>query len=308
MTKQVLVTGGAGFIGSHLVDHLLSTGHSVRVLDNLSTGRLENLQGKPVEFIEGDVASFATVCQAVQDCEIVFHLAALVSVPQSIADPLLNYHSNIAGTQYIFEAARLAGIKRIVFASSAAVYGNREDLPVRESDLPNPVSPYASAKYMAEVLATSYNNAYGMAIIGLRFMNVYGPRQNPDSPYSGVLSIFCTKLLASNPITIFGDGEQTRDFVYVDDVVSGLMQATHVTNTTQHVFNIGCGKEHSLNEIIQTLQKNFAVEAELNYVQEREGDIRRSYADTALARDVLGFVSQTSLSDGLEKTSHFYRL
>ena len=303
---NVLVTGGAGFIGSHLVDELLALGHKVRVIDDFSTGQAENLRGKSAEIHTADISDFNAVRTAMDSCDVVFHHAALVSVPQSIDDPQLNYRSNIAGTFNVFEAARLAGIKRMVYASSSAVYGEREQLPVRESDLPCPISPYATAKLIGEKLAQSYNTTYGMEILTLRYMNVYGPRQNPGSPYSGVLSIFCQRIINGQDLTIYGDGEQTRDFVFVDDVVqANLLAAKMSFDSEQTVFNIGCGIQTSLNKIVAALSQHYAV-PDVQYGIARQGDIRHSYADIEVARRQFGFEPKIDVGTGLKTTLNWF--
>ncbi len=297
---KTLVTGGAGFIGSHIVDALLAAGHEVVVLDNFSTGSADNLSGKAVDLHEADVADFEAVRAAMDGCQLVFHQAALVSVPQSIDDPQLNYRSNISGTFNVFEAARLAGVKRVVYASSSAIYGERDVLPVRESDRPKPISPYATAKLVGEELAQSYNTCFGMQIVSLRYMNVYGPRQNPGSPYSGVLSIFCQCKVDSADITIYGDGEQTRDFVYVEDVVAAnMLAATEPFDAEQVVFNVGCGRQTSLNQIVEILQ---IPNTKLRYGSARVGDIKHSYAAIEVAQKGLQFHPKTTIETGLLKT------
>ncbi|MCA9968950.1 MAG: NAD-dependent epimerase/dehydratase family protein, partial [Anaerolineales bacterium] len=222
---RVLVTGGAGFIGSHLVAALAARGDAVRVLDNLSSGREANLAGLPVELIRGDVRDLETVQRVMAGCELVFHQAALVSVPRSIGEPVLNHEVNVNGTFNVFEAARQAGVRRVVYASSAAVYGDQPALPAGEADVVRPMTPYAAAKWMGEGYAAVYNQRYATEFVGLRYFNVYGPRQDPSSPYSGVLSIFCRAAMAGDGVTIYGDGLQTRDFVFVRDVVAANLAA-----------------------------------------------------------------------------------
>ena len=307
---KVLVTGGAGFIGSHLVKALVDQGHSVRVLDNLSTGSLENLDGVSVEFIEGDIADWDVVKTAVSGCELVFHEAALVSVPKSIEEPTLNHASNVTGTFNVFEAARQADVKRVVYASSAAVYGDLPGLPKRETDSLQTKTPYAMAKRYSELLAMSYNESYDLELVGLRYMNVYGPKQDPSSPYSGVLSIFCRNTLASKPITIFGDGEQTRDFVYVDDVVkANLLAATadilHLAYPP--VFNVGNGMQTSLNQIIDMLEQITDQSIDKSYGPARAGDIKHSVGDINRAKNDLNFCPETTVLDGLTATVEWFK-
>ncbi len=306
---RVLVTGGAGFIGSHLAAALVADGVQVRVLDNLSSGKRENLAGLPVELMLGDVAEMEVVQTAVAGCDLIFHQAALVSVPRSIEEPELNQRSNVMGTFNVFEAARQAGIKRVVFASSAAVYGNLPGPPKRETDPVQLLTPYAAAKFMSEALAESYNTAYGMEIIGLRYMNVFGPRQDPTSPYSGVLSIFCQAAIAGRGVTIFGDGEQTRDFVYVTDVVQANLRAAAVSTAqlpSRPVFNVGRGQQTSLNQIVDMLSEMGERPLPKTYASARTGDIKHSVADIGLAREILGLGVETAVVDGLQATLNWF--
>jgi UDP-glucose 4-epimerase len=307
---QVLVTGGAGFIGSHLTTALVRQGHQVRVLDNLSTGSLGNLTGVPVEFIEGDVADWEVVKTAVSHIDLIFHQAALVSAPQSIQEPARNHASNVTGTFNVFEAARLENVRRVVYASSAAVYGNLPGLPKKETDPLALITPYAMAKRAAELMAATYTASYGMELVGLRYMNVFGPRQDPGSPYSGVLSIFCKNILANQPITIHGDGEQTRDFIYVEDVVKANLLAGWVDGRVLEktaVFNIGRGEQTSLNQITAWLSQLNGRPVQKQYVATRTGDIKHSVADTSLAAQKLGFAPNTSIRNGLLATMEWFR-
>jgi UDP-glucose 4-epimerase len=302
---NILVTGGAGFIGSHLAAALVQQRHTVRVLDNLSTGRMENLAGLSLEFVRGDLTDFDTVLGAVSGSDLVFHQAAMVSVPRSLSDPMLNHESNVTGTFHVFEAARRSGVKRVVYASSAAVYGDEPGLPKQESSLIAPLSPYAAAKYIAEIYAKSYAAAYGAQIsfVGLRYMNVFGPRQDPSSPYSGVLSIFCQAALQGNLCRVYGDGEQTRDFVYVSDVVqANLLAGVASLPQASSVFNIGRGEETSLNQVINILNELLPKLVRVVYEEPRRGDIRHSVADIQLAAACLGYEPQVKFRDGLSYT------
>ena len=299
---KVLVTGGAGFIGSHLVDALLARRDEVRILDNLSTGSRKNLPDS-AELIVGDVADWEAVRASAEGCDLIFHEAALVSVPISVNDPLKNHRDNVDGTFHVFEAARQAGIKRVVYASSAAIYGNLPDLPKRESSPIAPITPYATAKLIAEQYASVYHAAYGLECVGLRYMNVYGPRQNPGSPYSGVLSIFCAAAMQNKGVTIFGDGEQSRDFVYVGDVVqANLLASSAPFDPAKSFFNVGCGQQTSLNQIVEQLRLLMNRPIPIHYAAERVGDIRHSLADIAQARQQLNFDPQVDLSTGLAQT------
>lgn len=307
---RVLVTGGAGFIGSHLVTALANDGHHVRVLDDLSSGRRENLAGLPVELVVGDVGEMDVVATAVAHCDLIFHQAALVSVPRSIQEPDRNHHSNVNGSFNVFEAARHAGIKRIIYASTAAVYGQLPGLPKREDSPLQMLTPYAASKRMGELLAASYNYAYGMEIISLRYMNVFGPRQNPASPYSGVLSIFCQAAVNGKGVTIFGDGEQTRDFVYVSDVVQANLRAAAVPAAQLRdslIFNVGRGQQTSLNEIVTQLSQLTGQAIPITHQPARPGDIKHSVADVGLAQEKLGFVAETAVPTGLKNTLAWLR-
>jgi UDP-glucose 4-epimerase len=306
---RVLVTGGAGFIGSHLVTALVTEGATVRVLDNLSSGSRDNLRGLPAELIEGDIADWEQVQAAMAGCDLVFHQAALVSVPYSIEDPLSTYRTNVTGTFNVFEAARQADIRRVVYASSSAVYGNLPDLPKREETRLAAISPYAATKQMNEVLAGSYTVSYGMELVGLRYMNVFGPRQDPSSPYSGVLSIFCQGAINGRQCTIYGDGEQTRDFIFVADVVRANLLSSRVAASRlppAAVFNVGRGEQTSLNQIVDMLIELTNKRFPIVYGEERPGDIKHSVADTHQARALLDFTAQTSVLEGLRQTLDWF--
>ncbi len=307
---KVLVTGGAGFIGSHLVEALLKEEHHVRVLDDLSSGHQENLNGLDVEFIEGSVADFECVRTVMRDIDLVFHQAALVSVPKSVENPALNQAVNVTGTFNVFEAARLAGVSRIVYASSAAVYGNDPKLPKQESDSVAPITPYAMAKRTSELTAVVYAEMYGIESVGLRYMNVFGPRQDPSSPYSGVLSIFSQRALAGEGVTIFGDGEQTRDFVFVKDVVQANLLAGFKPNRYEQpaaFYNVGCGIQTSLNEIVDILRQICNQPMPITYKPARLGDIKYSVADIFGIHTALGFVPETAVYEGLEQTLAWFK-
>ncbi len=308
--KQILVTGGAGFVGSHLTAVLVEQGARVRVLDNLSSGFRENLNGLDISFIEGDIADFDVVQTAVSGCDLIFHQAALVSVPQSLDDPQLNHRSNVTGSFNLFEAARQAGVRRVVYASSAAVYGNAATLPHKETDPVMPLTPYAAAKYMSEVIAKTYTLAFGLETVGLRYMNVFGPRQDPSSPYSGVLSIFCQAVLNHKPCNIHGDGEQTRDFIFVDDVVRANLLAAQLSADwlSAPIFNIGQGKQTSLNEIIAMLGMIVDRPLKSQHQAERRGDIKHSVADISRAKSLLGFAPRERIISGLQKTLEWFKL
>ncbi|RMG70922.1 MAG: NAD-dependent epimerase/dehydratase family protein, partial [Chloroflexi bacterium] len=248
----------------------------------------------------GDIRDFDTVCRAIEGCDLVFHQAALVSVPRSIKEPKLNHDVNVTGTFHVFEAARRVGIRRVVYASSAAVYGDTPNLPASESDPPNPISPYAVAKLMNEQMATVYNRNYHTQFVGLRYFNVFGPRQDPSSPYSGVLSIFCKAVVAGKGVTIFGDGEQTRDFVFVKDVVSANLAAAEME--VSGVFNIGQGKAVSLREVVRIIEDISRRPLPITFAPSRPGDIRHSLADISLAKQKqLICYPTTCISEGIHQ-------
>lgn len=305
---RVLVTGGAGFIGSHLVDALLARGATVVVLDNFSTGRHANLAGKPLQLVEADVADLDAVCRAAAGCELILHQAALASVPRALAEPALNYRSNISGTFNVLEAARRAGVARVVYASSSAVYGPQTALPLDETLPPNPISPYAMAKLVGEELARSYARSYGLSVVCLRYMNVYGPRQDPGSPYSGVISIFVTRALAGRPVTIYGDGAQTRDFVYVGDVVAAnLAAAALATGDAPAIINIGSGVQTSVSALYAQVAALLPTAQPATYAAARAGDIAHSVAATAHAQRLLAWQARTPLHVGLQATIEWAR-
>lgn len=289
---KYLVTGGAGFIGSHIAESLIQNGDQVRVLDNLSTGNYENLKdvSAKVEFTEGDVRDPESCINAVQGCDGIFHQAALVSVVDSIERPQENYDINVTGTMNVLEAARIQSCKRFVFASSAAIYGNNPALPKSETMLPEPLSPYGAAKIAGEHLMQAHAEQYGIDCVALRYFNVYGPRQNPKSMYSGVISKFVD--CAKNQVTptIFGDGKQTRDFIYVDDIVQANLKAMTVPTKMPFIrCNIGTGIATSLLDVFEALRDIAKTFAQPLFGPERPGDIRHSLADIACARDQLGF-------------------
>ncbi|MGM3389260.1 NAD-dependent epimerase/dehydratase family protein [Stutzerimonas stutzeri] len=279
----VLVTGGAGFIGSNLVDLLLAQGHSVRVLDNLSTGKQANLPSDPrVEFIKGDVADVQLVRRAVQGCQAVVHLAAVASVQASVEDPVGTHQSNLVGTLNICEAMREAGIRRVVFASSAAVYGNNGDGEAIDEETPKaPLTPYAADKLASEHYLDFYRRQHGLEPVVFRFFNIYGPRQDPSSPYSGVISIFTERALKRQPITVFGDGEQTRDFLYVGDLVELLGQALKQEGIDVGAINVGLNRATSLNQLLAAIGDVVGELPPVSYQAARSGDIRHSRADNA---------------------------
>lgn len=298
-----LVTGGAGFIGSHLVDALVARGDQVRVLDSLSTGHLENLAGvtDAVELLEEDVRDQAIVRRAVADVDTIFHLAAMVSVPESMAKPVEAELINAVGTLNLLNAARTAGVRRVVLSSTCAVYGDEPTLPKTESMPPAPKSPYAISKLAAEHYCHLFHEALGLETVVLRYFNVFGPRQDPSSVYSGVISIFVDKMLKGAAPFIYGDGEQTRDFVFVKDVVRANLLAAEVAGAAGKTFNIGAGRQVSINTLFDTLGGIVELDLDPVYKPSRPGDIRHSYADPTLAGEVLGWSPQVQLEAGLRQ-------
>jgi UDP-glucose 4-epimerase len=299
---RVLISGGAGFIGSHLAQALLDLGHDVRVLDNLSSGKRENLPQHPhLELIEGDVRDVPTVERAAQNIDIIFHLAAVASVAASTADPLGTHGSNFLGTLNLLEASRRHGVRRFLYASSAAVYGDTAVLPVSEDIAPRPLSPYAADKLAGEHYLGFYGRGFGLRWTAFRFFNIYGPRQDPSSPYSGVISIFTERIRQSQPVTIFGDGMQTRDFVYVSDLVEVLVLAMANARAEEQVLNVGRGEECTLLEMLGDFERLSGRRVQRHHEPSRVGDIRRSRADVTRLRDLLGYVPQTDLRTGLAR-------
>ncbi len=299
-----LVTGGAGFIGSHLADALCAQGHAVRVLDNLSSGHRENLAGIPLAepLIQGDIRDDAILRAAMQDVDWVFHEAALVSVFDSVERPAENHSINSTGTFQVLEAARAAGVKRLVFAASAAAYGNNPDIPKCETMRPEPESPYALAKVGGEYYMRVYARLYGLQTVALRYFNVYGPRQDPNSMYSGVISRFMDVMKAGTTPVIFGDGGQTRDFVYVKDVVrANLLAAAGEAVGHGEVINVATGDAHSLLDVLAILGRLSGRSLEPDFRDARAGDIRHSLADIGRAHESLGFTPHYGLEQGLRE-------
>jgi len=302
--SRILVTGGAGFIGSHMVDKLIETDAEVTVLDNLDTGKMENIaqheKNSNFNFVKGDIRNLQLVKQLVKDTDAVINLAAIASVQRSIENPLLVNDVNVIGTLNLLKASVEGNVKRFIQASSAAVYGDAQALPVREDFNPMPLSPYAVSKLATDNYALVFNHVYGLETVCLRFFNVYGPRQ-ANNPYSGVITIFANEILAHRPPRIFGDGEQTRDFVFVEDVISATMLALTEKNAVGEIFNVASGKATSLNKIVQILQKIMGENLKPVHDKPREGDIRHSYASTEKARTILGYDPMFSLEEGLRE-------
>lgn len=306
---KILVTGGAGFIGSHLVEALLARGDSVRVLDNFSTGKEENLAGflDRVDLIRGDLLDQAVLKRAVEGMETIFHEAAFVSVPQSLEEPERCFETNVSATYRLLSLAREAGAKRVVLASSAAVYGDNPAVPLSETLNPQPLSPYAASKHIGEIYAHLFTSQLGLDVTSLRYFNVYGPRQNPTSDYAAVVPIFIKKLIDEEQPVIYGDGLQSRDFVFVGDVVRANLLAAENAQAQGRVMNICSGQEINLKDLIDQLSDIFKREINPLYQEPRAGDIYRSMGDPSQARDLLGFETATGLADGLMETSNWMR-
>jgi UDP-glucose 4-epimerase len=309
MAGLCLVTGGAGFIGSHLVESLAQTGRSVRVLDDLSTGLRENLAhlGERVELQVGDVGDPAAVETAMRDVEVVFHLAAVASVQRSVEAPADSHRICATGTLHVLDAARRAGVRRVVYAGSASAYGV-PDGPVQSEQTPlRPLSPYAAAKLSGEFYCQAFASSYGLETVRLRFFNIFGPRQRADSPYSGVIAIFVGLLTQGKTPTIFGDGEQTRDFTYVGDVVQALRLAADQPGISGEVYNVGTGRATSLLQLFGELNRQLGTHLTANHAEARAGDIRHSRADISKIQRELGYQPSVSLEQGLADTLAWYR-
>ncbi|HEY0873759.1 MAG TPA: SDR family oxidoreductase [Vicinamibacterales bacterium] len=303
-----LVTGGAGFIGSHLAEELVRRGHTVRVADSLITGKRSNLDHVPAaEFLEGDLADFEVAQRAVQGCEYVLHQAAIPSVPRSVKDPITSNRANVDATLNVLVAARDAGVKRVVFAGSSSAYGNTPTLPKHEAMPPNPLSPYALQKVVGEQYLQMFTQLYGLETVSIRYFNVFGPRQDPSSPYSGVISVFATALLENRSPNIYGDGEQTRDFTYVANVVDGVLRACEAPGASGEVINVATGGRISLNDLFREMKKIVGATVDPAYAEPRPGDVRDSQADIRKAREILGYEPIVPFEEGLKRTIEWYR-
>ncbi len=303
-----LVTGGAGFIGSHLSEELVRRGHRVRVADSLVTGKRSNLDHLPsVEFLEGDVADLEFAKRAAEGVDYVLHQAALPSVPRSVKDPITSNRANVDGTLNVLVAARDAGVKRVVFAGSSSAYGNTETLPKHE-EMPNsPLSPYALQKVVGEQYLQMFTALYGLETVTIRYFNVFGPRQDPSSPYSGVISLFATALLENRAPTIYGDGEQSRDFTYVANIVDGVLRASEAPGASGRVINVATGHRISLNQLFEVMRRLIGAQVQPQYAPSRAGDVRDSQADISRAREILGYEPIVPFEEGLRITVDWYR-
>ncbi len=304
-----LVTGGAGFIGGHIVERLVAEGWRVRVLDDFSSGREANLRAVDgrYELVRGDLADPATLDRAMPEVEVVFHEGAIASVPQSVDDPIRTHHVNLTGTVRVLEAARSHGARRVVFAASSAAYGNDETLPKREDQKPDLLSPYAAQKYGSELYLRLFHDLYGLETVALRYFNVYGPRQDPKSDYAAVIPLFVSAALRGNTLRIYGDGEQTRDFVFVDDVVSANLAAATAEGAPGGVFNVASGRRTSVNDLVRAIESGIGRPIDVEYTEERAGDVTHSWADIDATRTALGYEPKVGLEVGLERTIESFR-
>jgi nucleoside-diphosphate-sugar epimerase len=303
-TAKYLVTGGAGFIGSHIAEALLHRGESVRIFDNLFTGSQTNLTALPgrVEFLEGDLRNLEALKAAMTGIEVVFHQAALASVPRSIAHPVESLETNINGTQHVLLAARDAGVRRVVYASSSSIYGNTAILPKHEQMQPRPMSPYAIHKLTGELLCEVFTRIYGLETVALRYFNVFGPRQDPTSEYAAVIPRFLTALIQKQRPIVFGNGEQTRDFTYVANVVQANVLAATAPDAVGYAINIGCGEQVSLNTVLHVAGELLGVTPDVEYREPRPGDVRDSLAEISLAQHLLGYEPTVGFREGLALT------
>lgn len=304
-----LVTGGAGFIGARLVERLLSQGETVRVLDNLDTGRKENLAHclKKIDFWKGDIRDKKTVKKAVKGVDCVLHIAAQRSVPRSIDDPLSNNEVNVQGTLNVLWWAKEAGVRRVVCASSSSVYGNSQAMPLRESYTPSPLSPYAVSKLVGEYYCEVFYKIYGLETVSLRYFNVFGPRQDPRSQYAAVVPLFIEAGLDGRQVEVHWDGLQSRDFTYIEDTVNATLLAATVPGVAGKVFNVGCGKEYSILDLLKTVEKIIGKPISYTCSEARKGDVRRTLADVSLAEKLLGYKASIGFEEGLEKTTEWFK-
>jgi UDP-glucose 4-epimerase len=304
-----LVTGGAGFIGSNLTRTLLEQGHTVRILDNFSTGKRANLGPflDRIDLVEGDIRSYHIVNEAVRDVEVVFHQGALPSVPRSIRDPITTNQVNVEGTLNVLDAARQNSVRRVVYASSSSIYGENPELPKHEEIVPGPISPYAVAKLAGEKYCQVFSRTYNLQTVCLRYFNVFGPGQDPASEYAAVIPKFITAFLEGRQITVHGDGEQSRDFTFIDNVVHANLRAAQAEGADGEVFNIACGNRTSLNQILASLADLTRVNTDIVYGPQRPGDVMHSCASIDKARSLLGYDPRVQADEGLRRSLEWYR-
>jgi len=304
-----VVTGGGGFIGSHIVEELLRRNQTVRVIDNFSTGKRENVEPfeGTAEIIEADIAEGQNLPRFLEGADYVIHQAAIPSVPKSILDPVKSHHANVNGTLQVLNASREANVKRVVYASSSSVYGDSPTLPKHEGMMPNPLSPYGAQKLFAEIYCQVFSRAYGLETVSLRYFNVFGPRQDSTSQYSGVLALFIAAVLQNKRPTIYGDGLQSRDFTYVQNVVEANLQACTVPVVAGQVFNVACGDRITVNSMLHQINKITGKDIAPIYADSRPGDIKHSQADITRAREHLGYQPKVSFEEGLRNTIEWYR-
>jgi UDP-glucose 4-epimerase len=306
---RCLVTGGAGFIGSHIATALADRGDAVRVLDNLSTGTRENIAhiANKVEFIAADVLDSKALATAMADVEVVFHQAALASVPRSVEKPLETHAACATATLQVLDAARRAGVRRVVYAGSSSAYGNQPYMAKRESDLPAPLSPYAAAKLAGESYCQAFGASYGLETVVIRYFNVFGPRQDPNGEYSAVIPKFVVAMLAGNRPTIFGDGLQSRDFTYVANVVRGNLAAAERPAAVGRILNVACGRQYSLLELVESINRVLETRIEPIFASARTGDVRESLADISAARECLDYEPLIDFEEGLRRSIDYYQ-
>jgi len=307
MSDTVLITGGAGFIGSSLARAALDRGDTVRIIDDLSTGTRANLQGLQVELLEASILDAPALARAVQGCRVVFHMAGQVSVARSVQEPGLTHEVNATGSMRVYEAARAAGVERVVYSASCAAYGQTAALPITETTPSSPESPYAASKLMGELYGSAWSQSMGLEVVSLRYFNVYGPRQDPAGGYAAAIPAFIARLLAGEDITIHGDGEQTRDFVFVGDVVRANLLAASTPGVAGRVVNIGSGHRITVNALVETLGQIIPSTSTVVHGPDRVGDVRHSVAAITAARDLLEFTATVSLAEGLAETVAWYR-
>lgn len=306
---RYLVTGGAGFIGSNFVKELLKRGHDVRIIDNFSTGRRENLQefAGDIEIIDGDIRDFWTLSDACKSVDYVLHQAALPSVFRSVDNPLTSTEINIMGTLDVLECSKRQGVRKIMFASSSSIYGDTPTLPKHEGMMPAPKSPYAASKLTGEHYCRIYSELFDLTAISFRYFNVFGPKQNPDSEYAAVIPKFITALLTNKPPTVYGDGEQSRDFTYVDNVVDSVLAVCDQDEIKSGEFNLACGGQYTLNNLLERLCVLLGKDIKANYTDFRPGDVRHSFADVSKLEQAFGIKPPVGFEEGLERTIAFFK-